>query len=99
MQAKVLHSELVSSELASMSLILCKTKLVISVLICLCLHSRYIIRDVEISEITEDANTKISMMQLFEKKFLLEFNILDTCLSFKSKFLYYEHSIVQSFSG
>ena len=60
MYAKVLHSELVSLELVSMFLILCKIKLVINVLVCLCLQNRYTIRVIDITEVTEDTNTKIS---------------------------------------
>ena len=43
-----------------MFLILYKIKLVINVLISLCLQNRYTIRIVDISDITEDANMKIS---------------------------------------
>ena len=60
--AKVLHLELVSLELelASTSFILCNIKLATSVLMCLCLQNRYTTKVVDISEIIEDVNTKIS---------------------------------------
>ena len=60
--AKVLHSELVSLELelASTSFILCNIKLANSVLMCLCLQNRYMTKVVNISEIMEDVNMKIS---------------------------------------
>ena len=60
--AKVLHLELVSLELelASTSFILCNIKLGTSVLMCLCLQNRYMTKDVDISEIIEDVNMKIS---------------------------------------
>ena len=60
--AKVLHSELVSLELelASTSFILCNIKLATSVLMCLCLQNSYITKVVDISEIVEDVNMKIS---------------------------------------
>ena len=60
--AKVLHSELVPSEveLASTSFILCNIKLATSVLMCLCLQNKYITKVVDISEIIEDVNRKIS---------------------------------------
>ena len=60
--AKVLHLELVPSELelAFTSFILCNIKLATSVLMCLCLQNRYITKVVDIIEITEDVNMKIS---------------------------------------
>ena len=60
--AKVLHSELVSLELelASTSFILCNIKLSTSVLMCLCLQNRYMTKFVDISEIIEDVNMKLS---------------------------------------
>ena len=58
----ILHPKLVSSELgfASTSFILCSIKLGTSVLICLCLQNRYMNKVVDISEIIEEVNTKIS---------------------------------------
>ena len=62
--AKVLHSELVHSELelAFTSFILCYIRPAISVLICLSLQHRKTTKVVDIIEIAEDANTKISTM-------------------------------------
>ena len=59
---KVLHSELVSlePELASTSFILCDIKLATGVLMYLCLQNRYMTKVVDISEIIEDVNMKIS---------------------------------------
>ena len=59
---KVLHSELVSLDLklASTSFLLCNIKLETSVLMCLCFQNRYTTRVVNISEIIEDVNMKIS---------------------------------------
>ena len=48
------------------------------------LHIKYIIKVVDINEIIEEMNTKISKMWLFEKKFLLVLNV-ESCLSCKSK--------------
>ena len=69
-----LQSELVSLELelGSTSFILCNIKLAISVLMCLHLQNRYITKVVDISEIIEDVNKKISTIQLLEKKLLFE---------------------------
>ena len=60
--AKVLHSELVSLELelASTSFILCNIKLATNVLMCLCLQNMYTTRIVDIREIIEDVNMKMS---------------------------------------
>ena len=60
--ARVLHLELVSLELelAPTSFILCNIKLATSVLMCLCLQNRYMTKVVDISEIIEDVNMKIS---------------------------------------
>ena len=60
--AKVLHLKLVSLELelASTSFILCNIKLATSVLMYLCLQNRYMTKVVDISEIIEEVNTKIS---------------------------------------
>ena len=44
------------------SLTWCKTKLAINVLIFLCLDNKYIIKVVDISEIIEEINMKMSMM-------------------------------------
>ena len=60
MYAKVVHSELVSLEVVPTSLIWCKTKLSINVLIFLCFHNKYMIKVVDISEIIEEINTKMS---------------------------------------
>ena len=62
--AKVLHSELVSLELelASTTFILCNIKLSTSVLMCFVFTNRYTAKVVDISEIIEDVNTKISMI-------------------------------------
>ena len=62
MLARVVHSELVSFEVVPTSLTWCKTKLAINILIFLCLHSKYIIKVVDISEIIEEINTKMSMI-------------------------------------
>ena len=84
--------ELVSFEVVPTSLTWCKTKLAINALIFLCLQSMYIIRVVEVSEIIEEINTKMSTMWLLEKKFLLVFNTVVSCLSCKSKISFF-HSI------
>ena len=62
MEAKGVHSELVSLAVVLTSLAWCKTKLAINVLIFLCLHNKYIIKVVDISEIIEEINTKMSMI-------------------------------------
>ena len=69
--AKVLHLEFVSLELelASTSFILCNIKLATSVLMCLFLQNRYMTKVVDISEVIEDVNTKISTILFLEKKF------------------------------
>ena len=84
MYARVVHLVLVSFEMV-LTLTWCKTKLAINTLIFLCLQSRYIVWVVEVSEIIEEINMKMSMMWLLEKKFLLVFNIVDSCLSCQSK--------------
>ena len=47
--------------------------------------TKYIVRVVKLSEIIKERNTKMSTMCLLEKKFLLVSNIVDSCLSCKSK--------------
>ena len=62
MKARVVYSELIPLEMVPTSLTLCKTKLAINVLIFLCLHSKYIIKVVDISEIIEEINMKMTTM-------------------------------------
>ena len=59
---RFLHLELISLELEldSSYFILCNIKLATSVLMCLCLQNRYMTKVVDICEIVEDVNMKIS---------------------------------------